>query len=495
MKTDVFLCYRRYGAQTAKLLKRYLIRHNFNGEVWYSDSEAYGNYKNDLSTLVTESECAVLFIDPDFTAGFLNEDSTFECITAQEIVEIIKKALHDCSFRIITVFLDRNTGFTENESNTISMLLEKEGLDHPERAVLTLTQSNMVFFSTATGDEDELFFTISRTMLPDSYYAEHVSRGDFYFGSLSTTADIILWDSVKGINIQDISFEMTPMRIPLYKKIEQCKSRMEFEAQNNSMISLVGIDTILKDETEEKLLYIRYQRISYHLFYKTLLTWEQLELNRKISTFDWRTTDVYEIPNAMGLAFMVLTSDKKMIFTRRSDKRKVRPMEYDCSIVEGLKLEGTTSGGIPYDVSDELYLEYEIKRAFREEICTNDSGLEIRIYGLVLDKKYGQWNLVGTISTSLTSEEIRHLHAMRDDTFEDNRMLYISFVDEKGELSISKIKKCLITCLGEKMWDMALSAVYAALLRVGFKDLEISEMSSGFILGNTKDNVKKSHKA
>ena len=32
-ETDVFICYRRYGAQTAKLFKRYLVAHNFPGKV------------------------------------------------------------------------------------------------------------------------------------------------------------------------------------------------------------------------------------------------------------------------------------------------------------------------------------------------------------------------------------------------------------------------------------------------------------------------------
>lgn len=69
-ETDVFICYRRYGAQTAKLFKRYLIAHNFPGKVWYSDSEINGNYRLDPADLISEAGCAVMFIDPDFTKDF-----------------------------------------------------------------------------------------------------------------------------------------------------------------------------------------------------------------------------------------------------------------------------------------------------------------------------------------------------------------------------------------------------------------------------------------
>ena len=34
-QTDIFLCYRRPGAQTAKLFKRYLLRRNLPADVWY----------------------------------------------------------------------------------------------------------------------------------------------------------------------------------------------------------------------------------------------------------------------------------------------------------------------------------------------------------------------------------------------------------------------------------------------------------------------------
>ena len=108
---------------------------------------------------------------------------------------------------------------------------------------------------------------------------------------------------------------------------------------------------------------------------------------------------------------------------------------------------------------------------------TSDNDLDIRIYGLVLDKKYGQWNFVGTIITPLSSEEIKHAHSLRDDTYEENEMEFVSFVNGNGEITMSQIKQHLRLYISEGMWDMALSAIYASLRCVGFTETQIHDMT------------------
>lgn len=476
MDIDVFLCYRRYCAQTAKLFKRYLKQHKFNGEVWYSSGELYGNYKRDIQRLISGAECAVLFIDPNFTHNFLGNEESLECITAKEIVAIIKKKIQDDSFRIITIYVDREDALTPKESEIISSLLQEANTIDPVEDVKRISQSNAVFFSTLTGDEDELFSSISRNMLSNKYYSEHIPYGNFYFGAIQTHADIIIWDSTKHIGVQNIYFENTPRVLPLYGQIERCRSDIVYEPQNNTMLSLVGTDVVLNDETEDKILSVRYQKIDYCLFYKTLTLWDQFELNKKIAMFDWRS-DVFQIPNAMGMAFMVITSDNKIIFARRSEKRRLRPAEFDCSIVEGLKTTGVQQKGEQYDVNSENYLKNEITRAFREEICIADGELDIYIYGLVLDKKYGQWNIVGTIKTKLSSKEISRLHSLRDDTYEDNQIEFISLTDINGEPSLLELEHWLRISLGEGIWSMALTAIYSSLVCAGFTDKQIFDMT------------------
>ncbi len=477
---DVFICYRKHaggGAQTAKLFKKHLLEHHFPGNVWYSDKEVQGNYKDDIPRLIEGAECAVLFIDPNFTRGFLSSGSMNECITAREIVEIAKKLLVDPSFRIVTVFLDRLSGFRPDEAEVLSALFKREKLEDPEEAVRLFCQSNVVNFSTAKDDEDDLFYRITRDMLPGEYYKTHTALGNFCFGKLHTCADIILWDGKNGINAKNVYFEITPLNLPLYRRIEGRKADLKDEEQNNRMISLVGTNALLSDNDEEKILFIRYQEIDYRLYSKSTRLWDQLDLSREIAGYDYRT-DIYPVPNAMGMAFMVITADNKLVFARRSAKRRIRPLHYDCSVVEGLRKTGSGAGGDDYGISDEGYLTYEIQRAFREEICADEENIDIMINGLVLDKKYGQWNFVGTIRTAHTAEEIGRLYALRDDTFEDNQLLFVPFTDLSGRICLDEVEQCLRKFLGEEMWDMALTAVYAALLRVGFSDREITEMTS-----------------
>ena len=242
-----------------------------------------------------------MFIDPDFTKDFLSSENIFECITAREVLEIIKRIKSDNQFSIITVFLDRKTGFRPDEIDTLITLIRNAGIEEPEDTVRLLSQRNAVFFSTVTDEEDVLFYNISRNMLPDSFYKDNKANGNFYFGVIPTHVDAVVWDSKTGILPENIYFDLTSAKLPLYRKIDRSHTDLEYEIQNNNMISLVGVDVILSDETEEKNISVRYQKIEYRLFYKTLKLWNQFDLSKEIAEYDWRS-DVYTIPNAMGLA-------------------------------------------------------------------------------------------------------------------------------------------------------------------------------------------------
>lgn len=475
-KVDILLCYRRPGAQTAKLFKRYLTEHDFPGYIWYSDSEPLGNYKTDIPALVDEAECAVLFIDPNFTVRFLDSDDVQECITALEIVEIAKKKIANPDFKLITVLLDREKGITPEESAVLQTLFERAGIENPRQAVLLFSQNNTVFFSTALGDEKYLTNHVSQNLFSNEFYRLRRKQGNFFFGKKTTYADVVLWDDKNGIHMDNILFSLTPQKIPLYDKISRFRSNLEYEVQNNDMVSLLEVSTVLSDNEEQKVVDFRYQTVEYKLFYKTIQLWQQLGLDQVMSSFDWRT-DVYPIPNAMGLAFMVITSDNKLVFTKRSAARKIRPNEYDCSIVEGLKLEGTDRQNNPYCISDEVYLQNEVLRAFEEEICELSDLPRIKVAGIVLDKEYGQWNVVGTIRTDYTAEQISQLHALRGDTYEVIAMEFVPFAREDGTLSLTVLKNAFQSKLQGKMWSMALTVTYAALREVGFSTQDIYELS------------------
>ena len=476
-RTDVFLCYRRRGAQTAKLMKRYLRAHDFPGDIWYSDEEPQGNYRTDIPRLIGEAECAVMFIDPAFTDGFL-DGAPMECITALEVTEIARKMALDPNFAIITVYLDRNTGLTAEESACLSELFSRAGFADPQAAVLRIAQHNTVFFSTATGDEDDLFDRVSRDMVPGDYYRRHIRTGNFYFGSLPTQLDLVVWDSGKKLTPEDITFSADPSPVPLYDRIRRTRENLTYEVQNNIMVSLVGADISLTDNDEQKKVSVRYRKTEYRLFYKTLMLWEELGLDSVLADYDPESSAAYPIPNAMGMAFMVITADGCLVFSQRSrENRRIRPGEFDCSVVEGLKIRETDPKGEGYCIDDECYLRSEIVRAFREEVCGGESGISILINGLALDRKYGQWNIIGVVDTTLTSGEIIRRHALREDTYEKQKLFCVPFRDAGGALSTEQLVPFMRKCRREGMWDMALAVTASALRHVGFSTEDIVRLS------------------
>lgn len=472
-ETDVFLCYRQAGAQTAKLFKRYLMKTNFQGKVWYSNEEYLGNYKNDIDDLIQHAEAIVVFIDNDFTKGFLQSGKSIECITELEFINIVKKQLSDIPAQLFTVYLDRQ-GFTENEIAVLETTLKEYRVGNAVEALKLITQNNQILFSTRSDYEEILFDRIQTALSKKLNYAIDHVVGNFYFGTMPTTVDVVLWDVERGIDINSVHFELDSKRIPFYCKVQNARSNILFEGQNNQMISMLGFDAVLSDDFEEKTVYIKYQTIEYELFYKCLKLWNQLDCEKMISLYDWKK-DLYSVPNAMGMSFMVITSDEKLLFTRRSELRSVRSNEYDCSIVEGLKPISLDQFGNEYSINEENYLEREILRAFREEVCSVDS-IKVKVCGLVLDKKYGQWNLIGTIRTDYTADDIKRLHSTRADTYEAT---YIEFAEYTidGELSIVPLKKYIEKYIISEMWGMAFATVYAALLDVGFTPKDIDELT------------------
>ena len=292
--TDVFLCYRHHGAQTAKLFKRYLEKEGFPGRVWYSDLENLGNYRNDIDDLVRNSESIVILIDDKFTNGFLDESLYWDCVTKYEILSIARKQLSNTPAQLFTVFLDR-AGFSAEENAVMRTLFSDFNFTDAEQAVRLLTQNNQIFFSTRKDFEEILFHNLETLMLSNTYFKKQKIKGNFYFGTMPTDVDIVLWDIDRGISPEKVYFELEPKEIPFYAKIEKMRSRVEFERQNNEMISIIGFEALLSDNIEEKSVYIKYKFVPYELFYKCLKLWDDLGCARIISLYDWRK-DLYPIP-------------------------------------------------------------------------------------------------------------------------------------------------------------------------------------------------------
>ena len=458
--TDVFLCYRRAGAQTAKLFKKYLEEENPSLNIWYSDSENHGQLIDDIHSLINSAQSAVLFIDKDFTRNFENED----CITAIEIMEIVKRACTDPNFCVFEIFLNReNHEFTNEEQNTLARALKTM-----EQHISVLTKRNAITFNIYSDDEEMLAKELLPKLLPPEYYEKSICRGNFSFGYIPTCVDVAVCDLKKNIALDEISFSIDERPIKTYRDIQRFPYTERREIQNNNMVSFVGVDVVLSDDNENKMLTVRYQTIKYELFNKTvqLMNMAQLGLRKLISSYQLDGEE-FLIPNAMGLTFMVVTADQKLVFTKRSAQRIIRSAQYDVSIVEGLKIE---------DIDRENYLELEIVRAYQEEICESTSVIDIRCSALVLDKEYAQWNFVGTIFTEQTSEDIMRIHATRGDTYEKNEIFFIPY-ETQAEDRVTIMQKALSRFIHGKMWGMGLFALYSTLRVLGFSEAEIAEIS------------------
>lgn len=184
------------------------------------------------------------------------------------------------------------------------------------------------------------------------------------------------------------------------------------------------------------------------------------KLSDYIDNFKFRPMEPYILPNGIGVAATVITRDNKIVFVRRSERSGFRPGESDISIVEGLfPREDHTHQGINFrDV---------FSRGFNEEICEIDQEadeLDISILGLVFDRKYNQWNIIGTISSSLTQEEIISRH--NSGTLGKWELSRLDFVD-------FSIRDVLLYCSSHEMWDMALVDLYFSLVFHGHSKKKI----------------------
>lgn len=227
----------------------------------------------------------------------------------------------------------------------------------------------------------------------------------------------------------------------LYTKISKTKNVPL--KQNDDVVSFLKcwFDT---DENGRIITQVLYTKTKYELFLKTLAYIKEtnvIMLNSK---------DMYEYPNAMGLAFYVISSDGMIILSKRDKNRRVRPSELDCSIVEGLKTSSTRKDGTEYTITSSDHVYQEILRGFREEICQDDTNLEIRICGIVFDKEYGQWNITGYIKTPITSKDIIKAHDERVDTSEENSLEELPLVGKNFHENTKTIYKKL-----KSSWNMA----------------------------------------
>jgi hypothetical protein len=434
-----------------------------------------------VQNLLRSSYGAVIFVSKNFTAGFLDKNGRInanhyrtekgpECVTVYEIIEIERNLQERDGFELHIVNLD-GTVFNKKDNMILESVFRQAGILKDD-SVAHFVQRNLNPFYTARDHEDSFFNRMVGSYLPNDISV--ISHGNLGIGNYTTTIDTLCWDTKQFIQADQIVFELEGCDLPLYDKIEYSPFHSEPLSQDDDVVSVVQFEQSLTSNEERKHLLMRCKLIKYHLFKKTLDLWDRngFSMTKEIARFlnSDEDTRLYPIPNAMGLALMVVSSDNKLVFSRRSTKRRVRSNEFDCSIVEGLlPFVDKTVGGekVSYSYADPDYIQNECRRAFCEEICAAND-LIVNLFGLILDRKYGQWNLAGLIRTGLTSEQIKARHATRDDTTEKNRLYFVDYTDTDGALTIAPIRDAIKLFRQDGLWDTALAVVFGTLSALGF---------------------------
>ena len=171
--TDIFLCYRCHGAQTAKSFKNYMKEKSPDIDVWYSTTEQRGNFIHDIPDLIQGAKAAVIFVDKDFTKGFDKEDKLTDIVvTRREIIEILARKRKDKNFGIILILIDREKSFTEEEIKTLLSMPNYYDAIHElsEDDVTLLTGCNPNKFRTDIDCEANFFNMIRDKLLNNIFY-------------------------------------------------------------------------------------------------------------------------------------------------------------------------------------------------------------------------------------------------------------------------------------------------------------------------------------
>lgn len=161
---------------------------------------------------------------------------------------------------------------------------------------------------------------------------------------------------------------------------------------------------------------------------------------------------IVQLANGFGVAIVLITSDNKVILTKRSNSSGVRPGELDVSVVEAVHMPSDMGAGGSLKGPD---LYKTATRGIEEEIGINIDTQNIKLLGYGVDYQYYQWNMIGIAECNFTKDYII-----------DNRTRGISGKWELENIEFYEFKPREILNLvkNKDMWDTAKVALYWALV-------------------------------
>lgn len=179
-----------------------------------------------------------------------------------------------------------------------------------------------------------------------------------------------------------------------------------------------------------------------------------------LKNFHYDDQPITFLSSGVGLALLLFTDGgKSIILTQRSRYETFRSLEFDVSVVEGIK---------PSDdcVNGKIDFYGAAVRGFKEELNVDLNKEDINLFSFGVDLEYYQWNMLGCATTSLSSEEVINLwHGAKDrkesaDVFavEANPYAVLSF------------------CLENKIWSSGIASIYYSFLWRDDEHLELLDI-------------------
>ena len=152
----------------------------------------------------------------------------------------------------------------------------------------------------------------------------------------------------------------------------------------------------------------------------------------------------------LGVAMVALTSDKKIILSRRSKASGVRAGELDISFVEGMhpELDRIGSGSGP-DIFKTAV------RGAKEELGADVGTGDVKFLGFGVDTEYYQWNLLGLINIPLSAKDLLDRRTRGSGGKWETRDFLV--LDSRPENLWTALRS-------EKLWATGWVAIYLALV-------------------------------
>ncbi len=290
---------------------------------------------------------------------------------------------------------------------------------------------------------------------------KNIGERAFIIGKRVTNAVIIEGDgysSFKDIraHIQEELPDVLPQEILDYRK----KSVEKLEERNASTwheenLSLYKYNVIRTGNVDDSTIEIFLTPKDFYEVYSTIdnLNSGKPSLREKyIETFSFESNATYPLPNAIGICLCAITKESKIIFVTRSTEVAFRPNENDVSVVKRLMRADIEQK--PLDLSNVCY------RAACEEIGDmSKDKVDVSVLGLVFDKEYNQWNLIGCVCVDMTQDElISRRNSGVLGKWQSKNLDFISF-------NPKDVFQYLST---HKIWDMGIVATYFTLVYKGY---------------------------